>query len=134
MATKMPPSEDRAPDGDDDALTVPEGFHDQEPMQTEGRNRRELATTVELNPNGLSGSYFHRVEGGEVVWAGVVVGEVQPGKYLCQVDKGLDGADRVKVQVIVPIEHMLGGEYRFYDTEQDATLAGAVMMINQEVE
>ena len=137
MAKKMPPSEDRPAKQDDDVLVIPEGFHDQEDeVTTEDRNRRGLATDTALDPMSLSGSYFHRVEAGEIVWTGIIVGEVQPGVYLCQVDQGLDGADRVKVQVLIPLEQMLSGdpgfEFRFYDTEQDATLAQAAYRISQE--
>lgn len=130
MAKKMQPSEDR-PEKGEDALVIPEGFHDEEStVTTDNRDRSALAREVELDPMSLSGSYFHRVENGEIVWAGIVVGEVQAGMYLCQVEQGLEGADRVKVQVIIRIEQMLCGdpgyEFRFYDTEQDMTLAYAV--------
>lgn len=138
--SKMPPSrddDDVAAEGDDEALVIPTDFHDQV-EETDGRDRRGLATGVDLDPHSLPGSYFHRVEAGQIIWAGVVVGEPQDGKYLFQVDEGLEGADRgVRPQIPISFDQMLAdepGTWRFYDTEQDQVLAGAVIRLAQEVE
>lgn len=139
--SKMPPSrddDDVAAEGDDEAaLVVPTDFHDQVD-EPDGRDRRGTATGVDLDPGSLPGSYFHRVEAGQIVWAGVVVAEPQPGKYLFQVDEGLEGADRgVRPQVPISLDQMLAeepGTWRFYDTEQDQVLAGAAYKLAQEVE
>jgi hypothetical protein len=100
-----------------------EGNEDKIPEapSTEGRDRRKLAAEVELDPMSLVGSYCHRVENGEIVWAGIVVGEVQPGRYLIELDGCLEGAKSRSVQVIQSIDSLLakdeGYEWRFYNTE-----------------
>jgi hypothetical protein len=110
----------------DDALTVPEGFHDaKSEAPTAGRDRAALAAEVELDPMSLSGSYCHRCEGGEPVEDGLVVGEVQPGKYLVKLETG---------QRVVPLDQIIAEEWRFYDTEQERTLAWAEYLAKERSE
>jgi hypothetical protein len=114
------------PDKGDDALTVPDGFHDSKPdAPTAGRDRAALAAEVELDPMSLSGSYCHRCEGGEPIEDGLVVGEVQPGKYLVKFGTG---------QRVVPLDVMIADEWRFYDTEQERTLAWAEHLAKERSE
>lgn len=112
--------ENTLPDGED--IAVPAAGEQQDAPVAEDRDRRAFAADLPLNPLSLVGSYFHRVENGEMVWQGIVVGEPQAGKYLCQVEGALPGAADAKVQVIVPLDAMLskdeGYEWRFYDSEQ----------------
>lgn len=114
------------PDKGDDALTVPSGFHDDKPeAPSAGRDRAELAAEVELDPMSLSGSYCHRCEGGEPVEDGLVVGEVQPGKYLIQFGS---------YQQPVTLDQMIAEGWRFYDTEQARTLAWAEHLAKERSE
>lgn len=94
-----------------------------------GRDRGEIAREIDLNPLSLVGSWFHRIEGDEVLWDGVVVGEVQPGKYLLEIRRGL--GERVGPQVVMPIEEL--GGFRFYDTEEKMTQAYVEFVVSQEV-
>lgn len=91
------------------------------------RNRAKLAGLVHLSPDSLVGSYFHRVENGEIEWEGIVVGEMQPGMYLLHVTSGLEGAATHHAQVILGLEHLTakddGYEFRFYDNEETMRLA-----------
>ncbi len=120
MTAQLPPSEDRK---------------QQEAPATEERDRKALASEVELNPLSLAGSYFHRLENGEIVWDGIVVGEPQPGVYLLQVRKGLDGLERTEAQVLMPLTKMVaadeGYEFRFYDTQGSMVDAYAEFVTGQ---
>lgn len=95
-------------------------------VQPEGgpvRDRIDLANRVDLAPDSLCGSWFHRVENGDLIWDGVVVGEVQAGIYLLGITYGLEGAtEETKVQVLCDLVTMVvkdaGYEYRFYDTRE----------------
>jgi len=114
------------PDKGNDALTVPDGFHDSQPeAPSAGRDRAKLAAEVELDPMSLSGSYCHRCEGGNPVEDGLVVGEVQPGKYLIKFRRS---------QRVVPLDEIVRDEWRFYDTEQDRTLAWAEHLAREGAE
>jgi hypothetical protein len=119
------PPEDLAPE--EGGLVPPEATPEPEPV-TDGRERKKLALEVELNPASLVGSTFIRVENGEAVWWGVIVGEPQAGMYLCQVDSGLPGG---KAQVVFSLERMEskdeGYEFRFFDTEEAMRDAFAAM-------
>lgn len=131
-ARKRPklPADDLAPEGED-ALTPPEGEQPQR-NEEEGkpdvlRDRAALAAEVELNPQNLVGSYFHRIENGEMVWGGIVVGEIRSGPedtiYLVHVyGDGLEGSPKAGAQVAITLSRMLakdeGYEWRFYDTEE----------------
>jgi len=88
-----------------------------------------------LSPLSLVGSWFHRLENGEIIWDGVVVGEVQPGRYLCLVRKGLEGD--FEAQVIMPIDSMLakdeGYEWRFYDDKETMIEAYAAYVTRREL-
>lgn len=123
-----PPSEDGGDESQNELLAgAPTA--DQEGPTTTDRDRAALAAGAELSPMTLVGSYFHRVENGTMVWQGIVVGEPQAGKYLCQIDGSLPGADRAKVQVVVTLDAMLakdeGYEWRFYDTAEEMRAAFA---------
>lgn len=129
-AAELPPSDE----DDDEPLVVPAAMHDSPPdSPTAGRDRAGLAEEAELSPMSLVGSYFHRVENAEIVWEGLVVGEVQPGMYLCQITGGLEGADKARVQVVVALTNMtasdVGYEWRFYDTVEARTLAYAEYLV-----
>jgi hypothetical protein len=89
------------------------------------RNRKAVAASVDLGPDSLSGSYFHRIENGIIVWEGQVVAEVQAGIYLCTVTNGLEGVtEQTNAQVLMDLVHMVakdvGYEWRFFDTEEAA--------------
>lgn len=78
-----------------------------------------------FNPNSLVGSWFHRLENGEMVWQGVVVGEPHSGVYLCQIDTLDVGA--TQVQRLITIQQLTtdddGYDWRFYDSEAAAQKA-----------
>jgi len=126
MNSLLPPSDD----GDkDDAkkgyfhtadAENPLAGADQPPEATD-RDRRKLASEAGLSIASLIGSWFHTLENGTIIWAGLVVAEVQPGKYLCQVTKGLAGNTTGTAQLVFDLERMLardeGYEFRFYDRE-----------------
>jgi hypothetical protein len=144
MAAKLPPSgdseekgteQDAGEEGGVDAL-IAAAEADAEAPTTEGRDRKALAAEVELNPQSLVGSYFHRVENGEMVWGGVIVGEVQAGAYLAQVLQGLEGHVTGRAQVIVQIDQMVvkdeGYEWRFYDSENAMREAFAEYLVSAE--
>lgn len=59
-----------------------------------------------LSPDSLVGSHFHVIVEGELIWQGAVVGEPQPGKYLCQVSKLEEGA--LNVQRIFSCDTLMG--------------------------
>ncbi len=103
----------------------------------EDRNSRGLAADADLNPMSLVGRWFHRIENGTMVWAGIVVGEPQPGKYLIELDRCAEGAKGRSVQVLADLDSMLakdeGYEYRFYDTESQMQDAYAEYLVAQEV-
>jgi hypothetical protein len=120
------PEEDRStPDVDELLRSTPADSQGDAP-ETEGRDRRGLAAEVELSPVSLVGSYFLRLDNAEVMWWGVVVGEVQPGHYLCHVESGLEHGD---AQVVMTLDRMLGHEegyeWRFFDTEEKMKLGYA---------
>lgn len=116
---KLPPPDES--EGSDKEKQPSERSEDAAPEMpvTEGRSRKALADEVELSPGSLVGSYCHRVENGRITYAGQVVGEIQPGKYLVQIDLFEGVKD---VQVVYPLEEMLakdvGYEWRFYDTRE----------------
>ena len=87
------------------------------------RDRLATAKTAELAYDSLGGSWFHRLESGEMIWDGCVVGEVQAGIYLVAITYGLEGAtEEARVQLMVDLVQMVakdvGYEYRFYDTRE----------------
>lgn len=87
------------------------------------RDRLAIAKAVELSPDSLGGSWFHRLENGVMIWDGCVVGEVQAGIYLVAITYGLEGAtEEAKVQLMVDLVTMCakdpGYEYRFYDSRE----------------
>jgi hypothetical protein len=53
-----------------------------------GRNRRKAISEVDLAPESLVGSWFRCFEAERPRLQGVVVGEVQPGLYLLDVEAG----------------------------------------------
>lgn len=118
-APALPP-DDLAPE--EGGLTVPEQQQESPQLATENRSRKALAGQVELDPHSLFGSYFHRLENGEMVWQGQVVGEPQAGVYLCQISGSLPGTTRQPAQIVAKLDDMLardeGYEWRFYDTEE----------------
>lgn len=75
-----------------------------------------------LSPASLVGSFCHRVENGEIVWEGAVLGEPGPGAYLVELTSSLPGQGRLPVQVLATLDSMLakdeGYEWRFYDSEE----------------
>jgi len=129
-------------DGEERPLTAEEVIasakaaeEDSSAPTTKNRDRFVLALEVELSPLSLVGSCFISFSaGGAELW-GVVVGEPQPGTYLCFVDSGLDGG---KGQIIVPIEAMAtqgdADEWRFYDTWDQMRQAYAEYETRREVE
>lgn len=134
MTRGMLPPDDLAPE--EGGQGVPEDLvksaaPDEDVPVTENRDRAALASEVELSPVSLVGSYFHRMENGEMVWAGVVVAEPQPGLYLCRCDR-LDGRER-GAQVLYPIADMVardpGYEWRFYDTAEEQAEAFAEYVV-----
>jgi hypothetical protein len=61
--------------------------------------RRRLYVVDEefsLSPDSLVGSAFLVVADGQMVWSGVVVGEPQAGKYLCELERLEEGASNVQ--------------------------------------
>lgn len=100
----------------------------QEKLPEPGRKqdpRRDFILEADLDPGSLCGSWFLRFEAEDVVWQGLVIGEPQPGKYLCEVAL----ANEPRFQRVVPIEDMAGDpvddgfEWRFYDTLEDLRAA-----------
>lgn len=79
------------------------------------RNRREDVESLPLGPEGLVGSFFHVLENNEIIWQGIVVGEPQPGWYLCELIDCVPGAK--VMQRVFPIASFFdeGWEWRFYD-------------------
>jgi hypothetical protein len=124
-------------EGEDDVLLPPPASNQEEAPLTEGRDREKLAAEVELDPTSLSGSWFHRIENGEIVWDGIVVGEPQPGVYLLSVRRGLSHGDETKAQVAMPLTAMTakdeGYEFRFYDTREQMFDAYAKYVVGSEV-
>jgi hypothetical protein len=86
------------------------------------KSRRDDVQEMQLDPQSLVGSWFHRIENDAMYWQGVVVAEPKSGHYLLHVTSAANMPDNV--QRIVPIERMLGDddgyEWRFYDTQQEA--------------
>lgn len=81
------------------------------------RDRLDDLRELPLHPNNLTGSWFHKIEGGQIVWEGMVLGEPQPQVYLVEVT-ALERAKRF--QRLVPHVEMIGEgiEWRFYDSEE----------------
>jgi hypothetical protein len=83
------------------------------------RDRRQYAgEEIDLGPGTLVGSWFHKLEGDDMIWQGVVVAEPQAQVYLIDVDVLEPGAEGV--QILVPFARLLEEEWRFYDTQDDA--------------
>lgn len=59
-----------------------------------------------LAPDSLAGSWFHVLVGGQMVWKGVIVGEVGPGRYLCQIDVLETGVEQV--QRVFALDTLMG--------------------------
>lgn len=97
------------------------------PLPPKKAGRKDALADFELGPLSLVGSWFHRLENDDIVWQGQVVGEVQAGAYLLQVDVMEPGA--VNVQRLVDLRTMMsdddGYDWRFYDSEHEATAAYA---------
>jgi hypothetical protein len=90
------------------------------PPEPERMTRLEVARDVQLDPNSLVGSWFHKLDGyGDILWQGAVVGEIQPGIYQLELFDWIEGRG---YQVVVALTDMLHGnpeqEWRFYDTEE----------------
>jgi hypothetical protein len=94
-----------------------------------GKRRKAIVTDAEFEFSiaSLVGSWCHRLENDRIVWQGVIVAEPQPGVYLLQIDKLDIGAEHV--QRLVTVAQMTsdedGYDWRFYDTEGEATSAYA---------
>jgi hypothetical protein len=100
-------------------------------------SRKAFVTDEEFSlvPVTLVGSWFHRLENGEIVWQGVVVAEPQAGVYLVQLDRQEPGVENV--QRLVTLQQMAtdddGYEWRFYDSEELARNAfGASITAKKE--
>jgi hypothetical protein len=89
-----------------------------------------------FDPNSMVGSFFLKVENGEVLWLGRVIGQPAADQlvYLVWVERQEPGAE--KVQRIVPVQEMVskdeGYEWRFYDTEAEVREAFASWVVTQE--
>jgi hypothetical protein len=72
------------------------------------KNRRLYVADEDfsLSPDTLCGSWFHVLVEGEMIWKGVVVGEVQAGRYLCQIDVLESGAEQV--QRVFSLDTLMG--------------------------
>lgn len=98
-----------------------------------GRDRLEFVSddAFDLNPHSLVGSWFLRLEDGDVVWLGAVVGEPAQGVYLLSVDRLAPGANRV--QRLVKLDQMSddddGNGWRFYDDEESCRVAWAAWLV-----
>ena len=85
---------------------------------TDARDRLSTASTKELGPGSLVGSFFHsRADNG---WQGCVVAEPAPGIFLVQLFEWLIGASGC--QQLVPIGEM-SKSWRFYDDADSMNLA-----------
>jgi hypothetical protein len=117
--------------GDDDDNSLREAIAQMAAQAVEqaAGSRKEFVTSERfvLVPETLVGSWFHRLENGEIIWQGVVVAEPQPGAYLVQIDRQEPGVENV--QRLIGLESMLadddGYDWRFYDTEEQAQNAFA---------
>jgi hypothetical protein len=91
--------------------------------------RKALITHEDFSlvPVTLVGSWFLRLENGDVVWQGAVVAEPQAGVYLVHIDRQEPGVENV--QRLVTLQQMAtdddGYEWRFYDSEELARNAYA---------
>jgi hypothetical protein len=94
-----------------------------DPLQTDqgdetqwSRKRREDVLACPLSPVSLVGSWFHKIEGGEITWQGVVIGEPQPGIYLLEVLDWKHGAP--VEQRLYKLDHMVEEQWRFFDSDE----------------
>lgn len=97
-----------------------------------GRNRRELAEQAPLDPNGLPGSWFIRIQDDEMDSWGIVLGEPQPGFFLVEITEGsvLAGREQtVRYQQLFTVEKMTKENWRFYDTAEDLHVGFADFVI-----
>lgn len=78
----------------------------------------------------LMGSWFHKLEDGEIIWQGAIVAEIG-GCYLCQVQRLEEGCENV--QILVPFPEMQDPDYswRFYDSEWKATEAYQLWLLHE---
>lgn len=92
---------------------------------------------VQLDPQSLVGSWFHRLEDDVIVWQGVIVGEPQAGVYLAEIETEAVGSRNV--QRLLTMDRLTADDdanaFRFYDTEQLARGAYAewVSTTNQRI-
>jgi hypothetical protein len=142
MNATLPPSEPDEPDkgkgkveDDDSSPELSDAAEEILHGGAEGekaRDRCKLAESVVLDPGSLVGSFFLRLENGEIIWDGMVVAEPQAGQYLLSV-RGLVGALRSPTQVVWALDRMVakdeGYEFRFYDT-REAMLAATAEYLN----
>jgi hypothetical protein len=112
------PKDDRPPkEGDGlDRSALEEPAEDE--VMTEGRDRAELAESIELNPLSLVGSWFLRIEATAPTQWGIVVGEPQAGCYLIEIH---DNGSPVE-QKLVPITYLVVADtndvWSFFNTEE----------------
>jgi hypothetical protein len=90
------------------------------------REREESIQECALGPHSLVGSWFHKLEGGNVCWQGSVVAEPQPGVYLLELHNWQNGksAHQRLVSIREMAEQEAGWEYRWYDEAEWMRLAG----------
>lgn len=94
-------------------------------------SRRDTVSEAELSPQSLVGSWFHRVEGGDLTEQGIVLAQVQaePLDVMFLVES--NGTQRlVKLQSMFPENDHY--EYRFYDTDDQMREAYAEWVVRKE--
>jgi hypothetical protein len=115
--------------------SAPEGMDYEQAVAHFGRDRKGLAEYLALTPTSLVGSYFHRVEEGEIVWAGIVVAELAQGSgppvYLLEVAQGMSEDQRAPVQVPATAEQL--ETFRFFNTREKAQDAYIEHVVSEEV-
>jgi hypothetical protein len=124
-------------EGDDDGQSVSQLAAQMAAKNVAASGSRKALVTdadFQLVPETLVGSWFHRLENGEMIWQGVVVAEPQAGVYLVQIDHQEPGARNT--QRLIPLMAMIndddGYDWRFYDTENEARSAYAEWLTTTE--
>ncbi len=122
------------------------------------KKRREFVADEDfsLEPDSLAGSWFHVLHDGAILWKGVVVAELQPGRYLCHIDVLEEGAEQI--QRVFSLDTIMGlgeeakrlienafaaeggrapiidpsVEWRLYDSEESANSAFVAWTLKKE--